>query len=173
MLRRTFLATLAATAPFPARAASFASDAPIRRLIEEWYARAKAGESPFPLIAASAVLDWPKVDDCGPQPAYVRPRPPFELAALALKFDYEIHQLTANADLAKAVVWERGWFYAWAAEKTYQTAVRTTFVFEKDRDGTWKVLAHAPNSIAIHPDHADDPMPDLKPLWEAQQSGAK
>lgn len=169
MFGRTLLAALAVAAPQPAPASTLVSDAPVRQLIDDWYKRAKADESPYPLIASGAVLDWPKVDDCGPKPAYAQPRPPFELAATALRFDYEIRKLTMHDDLAKAVVWERGWFYAWAAEKSYQTAVETTFVLEKDRDGHWKVLAHAPHPTAIHPDHVDDPMPDLKDEWEARQ----
>jgi len=54
-----------------------------------------------------------------------------ELAARALQFSYDIDALKVDARLAKAIVWERGYLYAWAAQKTDENAASTLFVLEK------------------------------------------
>ncbi len=85
------------------------------------------------------------------------------LAVRAEKFSYEVRQLRVEATLAKAMVWERGWIYAWAAKSTYENAAAATFVLEK-RDGEdWKILIYASNPEAVRPDHRNEPMPDLRP----------
>ena len=73
--------------------------------------------------------------------------------------------LKVDARLAKAMVWERGYFYAWAAQKTYENAASTLFILEKQADGGWKILAHDANSIGIPPNKITDPMPDLRALY--------
>ncbi len=48
---------------------------------------------------------------------------------------YDIDRLVVNANLAKVDVWERGYFYASAAQKTYELAADTMFVLEKQAGG--------------------------------------
>ena len=90
------------------------------------------------------------------------------LAAQALKFAWEIDVLRRDSTFAKVQVWERGYFYAWAAEKTYERAASTTFILERrEADGRWLILAHESSSIGIPPNKITDPMPDLRELYEA------
>ena len=88
-----------------------------------------------------------------------------ELAAQALDFAYEIDLLKVDARLAKAVVWERGYFYASASEVTYERAASTLFVLEKQADGRWLILAHEAQSVGIPPNKITDPLPDLSDAW--------
>jgi hypothetical protein len=62
-------------------------------------------------------------------------------------------------------VWERGYFYAWAAQRTYERAGSAIFVLEKQDDGRWLVLAHRTNTVGIPPNMKTDPMPDLRDLY--------
>jgi hypothetical protein len=88
-----------------------------------------------------------------------------ELAARAMQFGYDVDELVVDDRLAKAEVWERGYFYAWAAQTTYENAATTMFVFEKQPDGEWKILAHEARSIGIPPNKATNPMPDLRDFY--------
>ena len=90
-----------------------------------------------------------------------------ELAARAMKFAYDIDMLVVDQHLAKARVWERGYFFAWAAQTTYENAASTLFVLEKQVDGEWKILAHEANSIGIPPNKITNPMPDLRDMYYA------
>ena len=58
-----------------------------------------------------------------------------------------------------------GYFYAWAAQKTYERAASALFIFEKQEDGRWLILAHQANSQGIPPNKITDPMPDLRGLF--------
>lgn len=60
---------------------------------------------------------------------------------------------------------ERGYFYAAAAQVTYESAVSTVFLFEKMDDGRWLILAHDGSSQGIPPNKKTDPMPDLRDLY--------
>jgi hypothetical protein len=92
------------------------------------------------------------------------------LAAEALKFSYEIEAIRADASFAKVRVWERGYFYAWAAQKTYERAVETHFILERrEKDGRWLILAHQSGSYGIPPNKITDPMPDLRDFYYATQ----
>lgn len=62
------------------------------------------------------------------------------MAAKAMRFTYDIDRMILNKDLARVDVWERGYFYAFAAQKTYELAADTLFVMQKMDDGTWKIL---------------------------------
>jgi hypothetical protein len=88
-----------------------------------------------------------------------------ELAAKAMQFSYEIDVLKVDPRFAKAIVWERGYFYAAAAQKTYEMAVSTTFLFEKQDNGAWEILLHDARSIGIPPNKITSPMPDLRELY--------
>lgn len=137
----------------------------IEGVIAKWYAELQKSEhgNAYRLLAPQAI-----VEDCecllpGETPVKYA-LPPFrnELAYSALKFSYEIEAMRLDRYFARVDVWERGWYYAWSAETTYENDADTTFVLERDDKGEWKILAFSANGVAVHPDHADDPMPDLR-----------
>lgn len=145
-------------------------EAQVRAVIAEWYDRVgqQPANAPWMLLA-------PGGHDAGP--GYAVPadlhsgvagiRGPWinhELAARALVFDYDIDQLIVEDHLARARVWERGYFYASAAQRTYETAASTLFVLEK-RDGIWLILVHHASSQGIPPNRITDPMPDLRAVY--------
>jgi hypothetical protein len=137
----------------------------IEGVIAKWYAELRKGEdgNTYRLFASQ-----PIVEDCECLPPGETPvryaLPPFrsELAYSALKFSYEIEKMRLDSYFARVEVWERAWYYAWAAETTYENDAETTFVLERDDNGEWKVLAFSASGIAVHPKYADDPMPDLR-----------
>lgn len=161
----------------PAHAQAPEDEAAVKGVIADWYKRvgqAKA-DAPWMLIAPGGVDQGPGYSvpaDLHSGSAVIRG--PFinnELAAKAMQFSYEIDVLKVDPRFAKAIVWERGYFYAWAAQKTYEMAASTTFVFEKQADGAWEILLHDANSIGIPPNKITDPMPDLRELYY-QRCGA-
>lgn len=67
-------------------------------------------------------------------------------------------------------MWERGYFYAWAVQKTYERPAATTFILERrEEDGRWLILAHQSGSYGIPPNKITDPMPDLRGLFYATE----
>jgi hypothetical protein len=94
--------------------------------------------------------------------AYSGPLINNELAGKAMRFAYDVDRLVVNADLARVDVWERGYFYAWAAQTTYEMAADAIFVLEKQPDGEWLILAHQATSRGIPPNKITRPMPDLR-----------
>ena len=154
--------------------ASASDEAAIRGVIARWYSELeKQGEGRPWALAAPGFIDaspWYRHIDNGS--AKLGPRVYTSLAARALQFSYEITALRADENFAKVTAWEKGYFYAWAAEKTYEAAASTTFVLERQLDGAWLILAHRADSIGIPPDRITDPMPDLRELWlETRQDG--
>ena len=103
---------------------------------------------------------------------YSGPRINNELAAKAMRFAYDIDRLVVNPNLAKVDVWERGYFYASAAQKTYELAVDTVFVLEKQANGDWKILLHEGASQGIPPNKITTPMPDLREEFYAKCGSA-
>jgi hypothetical protein len=89
-----------------------------------------------------------------------------ELAARALQFAYDIDVLVVDPRFAKVIVWERGYFYAWANQQTYENAAHAVFVMEKQADGRWLILAHQANSVGIPDTKKTVPLPDMKARWE-------
>ncbi|MEQ1609952.1 MAG: hypothetical protein ABL956_13430 [Hyphomonadaceae bacterium] len=77
-----------------------------------------------------------------------------------MKFDYDMDCLILNADLAKVDVWERGYFFATAAQKTYERGVDVVFVLQKMETGEWKILAHQATLEGIPPNKITNRMPD-------------
>jgi hypothetical protein len=90
------------------------------------------------------------------------------MASQAMKFTYDIDRLILNADLAKVDVWERGYFFAAAAQKTYERGVDAMFVLQKIDTGEWKILAHEASSQGIPPNKITNPMPDLRAEYYAR-----
>ncbi|MFN3892251.1 MAG: hypothetical protein ACK4MV_17800 [Beijerinckiaceae bacterium] len=146
-------------------------EAAIRTLIGAWYAEHRKGPEgrPRTLLAPGAI---------DASPGYTYPRsgsaalgqPIYNsLAHRALEFRFDIRSLKIDPRFARAHVWERGYFYAWAAQQTYENAGSANFVFEKQDDGSWLVLAHQSNTVGIPPGMNTDPMPDLRDLFYATQ----
>ena len=144
-----------------------AAEDQVRGLVADWYAEIARGREGrhWRLFAPVAI-----VEDCRPQENDDEQLPRVitdlgfrrELAANALRFEYDITGMLVEPNLARVDVWERGWFYARATESTYENAARTTFILQRDNAGAWKIAAYGSRSSAVHPDHVDDPMPDLR-----------
>lgn len=173
---KSVLIVLAVMSATPAIAQAIEDERPedvskIREVIADWYERIgqSPANAPWVLMAPGSIKSGPGYSvpaDLHSGSAAIRgPFLNHELAARALKFSYDIDVLKVDARLAKAIVWERGYFYAWAAQKTYENAASTLFVLEKQTNGEWKILAHEANSIGIPPNKITDPMPDLKGLY--------
>lgn len=161
-----FLVCPAALAQGPGAAADAAA---IRAVIAEWYAELQNGDGRrhWRLYAPGAIDGGPAETELNP---HIRARSPTvsnELAARALQFAYEIDVLTIDARFAKVIVWEKGYFYAWAAQQTYENAASALFVMEKQPDGRWLILAHEARSSGIPPNKITNPMPDLRELFYA------
>jgi hypothetical protein len=155
-----------------------ADEAAIREVIATWYgALQKRGSRAdtlgrhgyWQLYAPGGIDGGPHETETNPQSRALSPSISNELAAKALRFSYEIDVLTIDARFAKAIVWERGYFYAWAAQRTYENAASALFIFEKQDDGRWLILAHRANSQGIPPSKITDPMPDLREFYYATQ----
>ena len=144
----------------------------IREVIANWYAElAKKNE------ARISGLTTPHFIEATPHYRYIDtgsaalgPRVSTSLAATALEFRYEIEAMRADASFARVMVWERGYFYAAAAQKTYERAMSTTFILERGEvDGRWRILAHESGSYGIPPNKITNPMPDLRALYYATE----
>ena len=98
------------------------------------------------------------------------PRVYTSLPAQAVKFAYDVDSIRRDETFAKVQVWERGYFYAWAAQKTYERGAATIFVLERrETDGRWLILAHQSSSQGIPPNKITNPMPDLRALYYSTQ----
>lgn len=156
---------LAMLAALPAAARDH--EAPIRATIAGWYAElAKRDEGrPYRHAAPGFIDASPYYAHRNNGSAALGPRYYTSLPAQALRFRYDVESIEADARFAKVRVWERGYFYAAAAQKTYERAAATLFVLEKQQDGRWLILAHQSSSTGIPPNKITDPMPDLRDLF--------
>lgn len=167
------LLTIAAAAPAQTGSslARTTDEAAIRAVIGRWYLEHRAGAKGrvFSLLAPGSI---------DASPGHVFPRRPSgmrsaaasppvytSLAATALTFRHEISRLDLDTRFARVGVWERGYFYAWAVQRTYERLGAATFVLEKQQDGRWLVLAHRTGTMGIPPTMATTPMPDLRELF--------
>lgn len=152
----------------PAYAAAPEDETAIRALIEEWYAQKRAADGhPWNLLTPGAIDASPGYYHVNTGARSAGPRVYNSLAAPALQFNHEITRLVLDPRFARVQVWERGYFYAWAAQKTNERAGSATFVLEKQDDGRWLVLAHQTHTVGIPPNMKTDPMPDLRELYYA------
>lgn len=152
-------------------ASATSDDASIRALIDRWYEAQRAGEDGrlHTLLAAGAIDASPGYRHLDHGAANRAPRVYTSLAATALQFSHEISRLDIDTRFARAGVWERGFFYAWAAERSYERLGYATFVLEKQANGEWLVLAHQTGTVGIPPNMRTDPVPDMRALWEARE----
>ena len=156
----------------PAHSAPPAAEAAVRDTVARWYEalRRKEEGRPWTLTAPGFIEASPHYRHVDTGARKLGPRVYSSLAATALRFDWEIDRIRADASFAKVQVWERGYFYAWAAQRTYERAAATTFVLERqEQDGSWLILAHESSSQGIPPHKITDPMPDLKALFYATE----
>lgn len=151
--------------------AAASDEAAIRDLIGRWYEERRKGNEgrDFGLRAPGMIDASPgytyRSYPPGMRPAVAGPRIYNSLAATALAFRHEISRLILDTRFAKVHVWERGYFYAAAAQRTYERLGSATFIVEKQEDGRWRVLAHQTGTMGIPPGMATDPMPDLRDLF--------
>ncbi len=157
-------------AVIPQRAGAQSPEDEVRTFIANWYDELRKGDEArvYPLLASQgAVLPVSCPDQCGPQPRAMKIQkvPPFPhlLATRAQQFAYEIRHARVEQTLARVDVWERGWFWAWAAKTTYESAASASFYLENLNGSGWKIALYRSDSRAIHPKHKDDPLPDLSP----------
>jgi hypothetical protein len=170
---------LFATLTFAASASAqnAADEAAVRGVIAAWYQRVGKvpADAPWSLMAPGAIDGGPGYAEIPYQPPEYRSRAAYsgpllnnELASKALKFAYDIDVMKLDPRLAKVLVWERGYFYASAAQVTYETAMATMFVLEKQDSGAWLILAHHASSQGIPPNKITNPMPDLHDHYYAK-----
>ena len=165
----------------PAFAQSADDAAKVRAVIAAWYQRVGKvpADAPWSLMAPGAIDGGPGYAEIPYQPperrsraAYSGPRINNELASKALKFAYDIDLMKLDPRLAKVRVWERGYFFAAAAQVTYENAVSTMFILEKQDNGAWLILAHEAHSEGIPPNKITKPMPDLRDAYYSKCGSA-
>jgi hypothetical protein len=167
---RAFGLCLAALLAAPAAAAAEPVDPGIRAALSSWYEElGKSGEGrPWMVTAPGFIDSTPPCRHADTGARKLGPRVCTSLPATALRFDYEIGPVRSDSAFARVEVWERGYFYAWAAQRTYERAAATTFVLERgEGDGRWRILAHQSTPQGIPPNRVTDPMPDLRALFYA------
>ena len=161
-MRAIALILLTLSASAPAFAQTSDDEAKVRLVIAEWYERVGHAEArqPWMLMAPGGIDAGPGYAEIPYQPreersaaAYSGPRINHEMAAQAMAFAYDIDRLILNEDLAKVDVWERGYFYAAAAQKTYERAAEDD-CGDADDGGSQD---EAGNSVAR--DHCLSPLP--------------
>jgi hypothetical protein len=169
LLRTAGLAILMALA---APAAAQSPDSAIRTTIGRWYEElAKRDEGRTNDLVTPGLIDSsPPVSYAKTRSRALGPRIYTSLAARALKFAWEIDSIRRDSSFAKVQVWERGYFYAAAVQKTYENAAATTFILEKgEKDGRWRIAAHQSGGYGIPPNKITNPLPDLRALYYATQ----
>ena len=180
-MRSVALTLLALMTAAPALAQASDDEAKVRAVIAEWYKRVADPEvrSPRGLMAPGGIDAGPgyaeipyRAREARSAAAYSGPFINNEMASKAMRFTYDIDRMALNADLAKIDVWERGYFYASAAQTTYELAADAMFVLEKQATGEWKILAHEATSQGIPPNKITSPMPDLRDEYYAKCGSA-
>jgi hypothetical protein len=144
----------------------------IRTALSRWYEELAKKEEGRPLnLTAPGFIDASphyRHDDRGARK--LGPRTYTSLAAQALKFDWEIDSIRADSLFARVRVWERGYFYAFAAQATYERGAAATFLLERgESDGRWLIAAHQSGPQGIPANKITSPMPDLRALYYATE----
>lgn len=144
----------------------------IRAAVARWYeelAKKEEGRL-WDVVAPGFVEASPTYRHVDTGARKLGPRIHTSLPARALRFAWEIDAIRRDSSFAKVQVWERGYFYAFAVQKTYEQAAATTFILERrESDGRWLILAHQSSSQGIPPHKITDPMPDLRDLFYATE----
>jgi hypothetical protein len=165
-----FLLVLLPAAPAAAQPPS--AEEGIRATLSRWYEELEKREKGrlWGLEAPGFIDASPPVYHARTKSRAAGPRVYGSLAAQALKFRWEVDSVRRDSSFAKVRVWERGYFYAAAVQKTYERAAATIFVLERsEKDGRWLILAHQSSGQGIPPNKITDPMPDLRDLYYSTQ----
>jgi hypothetical protein len=166
------LAWLVLAPPAGARPSPPSPEAAIRALLSRWYeelAKREQGRL-WDIVAPNYIEASPPTYHADTPSRALGPRVFASLPAQALKFSWEVEELRLDSRFARVRVWERGYFYAFAAGKTFERATATTFILERDEgDGRWRIAAHQSGSYGIPPGKVTDPMPDLRALFYATE----
>ena len=171
IIRIILIALALGSAASPALAQPTDDETKIRAVIADWYRRisTREADAPWAIIAPGGVDNGPGYSvpaDLHSGSAAIRgPFLNHELAARAMQFAWEIDVLKVDPNFAKVIVWERGYFYAFAAQKTYEMGASTLFLLEKQPDGAWEILLHDTSMQGIPPNKITTPMPDLRALY--------
>ena len=163
-----FLVFISSTGAF----AQKSDEEAVRAVIGEWYAELKKGEDGYPrrLVAPDFIDSTPHYTYVDTGSAALGPRIYTSLAVKALRFEYDIERMRIDPNFAKVDVWERGYFYASAAQKTYELAMDTVFILERRENG-WLIAAHQSGGYGIPPNKVTNPMPDLRDLYYETYGG--
>jgi hypothetical protein len=161
----------AAAADAPKRTQAVSAEREVRALVARWYEELDKEDEgrAWQLFAPLYIDASPYYDYLDTGSRARAPRIYTSLAVRALKFSYEIDSIRLDPNFAKVQVWERGYFYAAAAQTTYENAARTTFVLERQPNGSWLILAHESHTEGIPPNKITDPLPDLRALYYATE----
>lgn len=147
---------------------SASAEPAIRATLERWYeelAKREEGRT-WDIVAPGFIDSTPPVYHAKTRSRALGPRVYVSLPAQAMKFSWEIDSIRIDPNFARVEVWERGYFYAYAAQTTYERASSTTFILERqDKDGRWRIAAHQTGSYGIPPHKITNPMPDLRDLY--------
>ena len=171
IIRIILIALALGGAASPALAQPTDHETKVRAVIADWYRRisTREADAPWAIIAPGGVDNGPGYSvpaDLHSGSAAIRgPFLNHELAARAMQFAWEIDVLKVDPNFAKVIVWERGYFYAFAAQKTYEMGASTLFLLEKQPDGAWEILLHDTSTQGIPPNKITNPMPDLRSLY--------
>lgn len=157
-------------APVLAQERGGAAEEAIRATIALWYEElAKKEEGYIELAVGRPFFEAsPYYYHVNNGSAALGPRVYTSLAARALQFAYDIDFMRIDPNFARVGVWERGYFYAFAVQRTYESAADTDFILERqEKDGKWRIVAYRSGSYGIPPGKETDPMPDLRDLFYA------
>lgn len=122
------------------------------------------------IVAPGFIDSTPPVYHAKTRSRALGPRVFGSLSAQALKFTWEVESIRRDSSFARVEVWERGYFYASAAQTTYERAASTSFILERrEKDGRWLIAAHQSGSYGIPPNKITKPMPDLRAFYYATQ----
>lgn len=156
----------------PASARAPSAEDGIRATLSRWYEELAKGEEGrwWGLTAPAFIEASPPYYHVKTGSRAASPRVYNSLAVRALKFSWEIDSIRRDSSFAKVQVWERGYFYAAAAQVTYENAAATTFILERsEKDGVWRIAAHQSSSQGIPPNKITAPLPDLRALYYSTQ----
>jgi hypothetical protein len=166
------LLILPALSPASAQAPRPSAEGGIRATLSRWYEELakRDGGRINDLVTPGFIDSSPPVSYAKTRSRALGPRIYTSLAARALKFAWEIDSIRRDSSFARVEVWERGYFYAAAAQKTYENAAATSFILERSKkDGSWRIAAHQSGGYGVPPNKITDPMPDLRALYYSTQ----
>jgi len=158
--------------PALAQAPEASDEEKIRAVIVQWYEELAKGDKgrTHGIVAPGFIDSTPHYRYIDNGSRALGPRVYTHMSLKALKFAYIIGAMRIDPNFARVRVSERGYFYAAAAQVTYERVMDTTFVLERqEKDGRWMILAHQSGSHGISPSEATNPMPDLRALYYATE----